>query len=356
MSSFFDEIDGAITIATYGFKPQQKATTLPLGTQIEDILTWITSHDYDSVILLTNQSGLKRDLALGKALQRISINAIFQGEKAARLGHDKTRMKNFFQRNGFRTPEFEIVASVMEAINFAKHIGYPAILKTSNLSDGRKMALVMSDEDIEEYFYENAIAEPIIMERFISGREVSTIVYSQMNKHIVFPVVFKPKTDYLLLGRSMRGRTYISPHEAISTVERDVQDLALRVSHAVANRYFLGLDIVLDVNNIPYILEFNARITETLRMSMILTKVNVFKMMCERVGLPPELETYLKPHGFVIDVPCAQIKREELKKRRGEDKIFVTFSNARATLQGNSLEELLREAAVIHPPVLEETT
>ncbi len=154
----------------------------------------------------------------------------------------------------------------------------------------------------------------------------------------------------------MRGRTYISPHEAISTVERDVQDLALRVSHAVANRYFLGLDIVLDVNNIPYILEFNARITETLRMSMILTKVNVFKMMCERVGLPPELETYLKPHGFVIDVPCAQIKREELKKRRGEDKIFVTFSNARATLQGNSLEELLREAAVIHPPVLEETT
>src|SRR5207248_6259885 len=128
---------------------------------------------------------------------------------------------------------------------------------------------------------EHAIAEPIIMERFISGREISTIVYSHLNKHIVFPVVFKPKTDYLLLGRSIRGRAYISSHEAISPIERDIQNLALRVSHAVANRYLLGLDIVLDVNNVPYLLEFNARITETLRMSMILTKVNVFKMMCE---------------------------------------------------------------------------
>ena len=346
MPKFLKDIQEDISLATHDFKDNKGVKTFLLNTQTKDIIMWVLKNKFRRVVLLTNQSGLKRDLIIGSGLRKKGVNVVTQSKKATYIGSDKIKMKYFLQENNFPTPKFKVVNSIMDAVNFAKRIGYPAILKVANLSEGRMMSLIQSDSDIETYFYEQAISKPVIMEEFILGREVSTIVYHNFGKPLVFPVVYKPKTDYLIKRHSIRTRVYMSPHKEIKPLEKTIQQMALRLSIAIDNESLLGLDIVIS-NNTIYILEFNSRITETLRMSMILTNVNVLKLMSQGIAIDSNLEPYLKPHGVVIDVPFAQSTSKQIRDKLIKDKSFISASDRRVTLHGTSLKQLINKAAFL---------
>lgn len=340
MGAFFKEINGRISIATYDFHKIDGVQVFPLNASSEQVATRIIKNGFSCVVLLSNQSGLMRDLDIATQLKRHHILVISQGPKATRIGIDKIKMKQFLVENGFPIPDYRVAFSIVDAFDYAQLLGFPLLLKVANLSEGRKMSLVNSNDEIAAYYYENAISEHVILEKFIYGREVSTIVYNNFGAPLVFPVIYKPTTDYLFKSSNTRDRIYVAPQPKLANVDQKVQNLALNLAKRVNNKLLLGLDIVLNEHNEPFILEFNARVTETLRMSMILVQINILENLYFI-----KQEKILKNHsvnskGFVVDLPVSPNLINALKNKKIKLECLTSLSNTRITLFSKSLDNI----------------
>lgn len=340
MLPLFDKIKNEAAIATYDFQEREGIKVFPFDSTAENVISWVINNKFSHVVLLSNQSGLTRDLNIATHLKKHGIRVISQGSKATEIGINKIKMKQFLLRYGFPTPDYRIASSLVEAIKYASKLSFPVILKVSGLSEGRKMALVHSKDEIAKYYYENAIMEPVIVEKFIHGEEVSTIVYNNFGNALVFPVTHKPTTDYLFKSANTRNRVYVSPQYKTTSLDKDVQNLALKLAKKINNQLFLGLDIVVDKGGEPLILEFNARVTETLRMSMILVQMNILENLYfikQEIGLKNHT---LDAKGYVADVPVSPSFLDALKKQKIKVKYLAAVSNTRISLFAKSFESV----------------
>jgi|GEM_PF-4645404 carbamoylphosphate synthase large subunit len=319
-------------VATYDLQKGEHHTFSPDAT-LGEIAAYVRSKCYARVILLSNQSGLLDDAHLAEVLRKDGILVVAQSMQAASLGSDKLAQKEFFAHNDIPTPPFSAAPNKTAALQAAHELGYPVLCKAPNLSDGRRMGVLDSDGALETYFYEEVPAERSYIEKFIEGTEVSTLVYYNFGSPVVFPVVYKPTTDYLLKGQSVRGRTYAIAPTQQGTLERRIQDMALKLSQRINNEFLLGLDIVIDKKGEPYVLECNARVVETLRMSIIASEFNVLKLMLEGIVVTKK-SPYVDAVHAVIDMAAPHTSPKSMPE-------LASVSPSRITLRGNNLEQLI---------------
>jgi len=320
LKSFLNNESIKIKTATFGFEKGASDYLFSPDITPSDLAEKIMETGSQRVVFFSNQSGLKPDTETAKILLSKGVKAVAQSPKAATLGSNKILQKKFFTKFHFPTAPYRIVRNQTEAIHAADLLGYPMVLKVGGLSDGRKMQFITKAEQIAEYYYENAISEPVIAEKFLDGREISTIVYHNYGKPVVFPLVGKPRTTYLKEGQSVRQRIYIIPDQKLSHVEEAVKKLALSVSKWFGNKYLIGFDIVLDDKGNYSIIECNARVMETLRMSMLACDANVVMSMLtgQKIFSPTP---NLTPVNVVVDVPLADVLSKKIKDNKNMKKV-----------------------------------
>jgi len=99
---------------------------------------------------------------------------------------------------------------------------------------------------------------------------------------------------------------YITPdHSLSSELSHTILQMALNLSQKMNNQYLLGIDIVIDKSGKPHIIECNARVTETLRMSMLAADKNVVKSMVNFADIPCSTP-FLEAVYLVIDMSNSQ--------------------------------------------------
>jgi cyanophycin synthetase len=92
---------------------------------------------------------------------------------SARLARDKVETNRLLRRAGFPVAEQVRVTSVDSAEATARRIGYPVVLKPSNLDGGRGVEAGLMDETSLRSAYERAIklSKSLILEKHIAGRD-----------------------------------------------------------------------------------------------------------------------------------------------------------------------------------------
>lgn len=329
---FLTNIVGDLSLATYDFKNINNIKVFPLHASYTKVSSWIIKNKFRRVILLTNQSSLERDLHIANILRGSNIQVVSQSSQATKIGRNKIKMKHFLTKYGFNTPPYRVAYSIIQALHNSKELGFPLVLKVGGLSEGRKMALVYSEDDIATYYYENAISEPIILEKFVLGKEVSTIVYDNFGQPLVFPIISKPTTDYLFSTSTTRQRIYIAPDPKLQKITNKIQNIALQLARLLNNKLLIGFDIVVDENDELYILEFNTRMVETLRMSMLLAKFNILERLFFMVREENIKGSSIPPKGFVVDLPLdGKIKSLIINKKLNIESLAI-LSNTRVTI------------------------
>ncbi len=275
---FLKGIPGDVNLATYDFREHLDVHTFPVSAEASETTHWIMSQGFDLVILLTNQDALLRDADIAESLQTQGISALAQPRDVAIVGRDKIRQKQFLESIPVPLGAYRVATSVDQAIVHCEKLGFPAVLKMPDLSDGRKMCIARSADDVFQHYYQHAISQPVLVEDFINGVELSTIVFSHGTSHVVFPLVYKGRTEYLFEGVRPTKRVYVSPPPLTTGWTYEVQDLALTVAQALGSQGLLGLDMVLSASKV-HIIEINTRMVQTLWMSMLLTRINVLREM-----------------------------------------------------------------------------
>ena len=192
-------------------------------------------------------------------LETMGIPYTGAGVIGSAIAMDKSVTKKILKYHGIPTADF--VTHHRDGFepknNFAGCLGYPLVVKPSNLGSTIGMSFVYKAEElmpaIELGFRHD---EEIVLERFIEGREITAGILDGKKLPLVEIITPGGVYDYKLKYQSHETR-YVCPAEVDEKTTAMLQGIAMDV-FAALHGYGVGrVDFRLDKENRPFVLEMN---------------------------------------------------------------------------------------------------
>ncbi|MGD8319472.1 MAG: carbamoyl-phosphate synthase large subunit, partial [Gemmatimonadota bacterium] len=134
---------------------------------LEDVLEILHLEKPRGVIV---QLGGQTPLKLAEGLERAGIPVLGTSVDAIDRAEDRDRFAEVCRKIGARVPENGIATSEEEALEVARRIGFPVLVRPSYVLGGRAMRIVYDEDSLEHYFEEAADASedhPVLVDRFL---------------------------------------------------------------------------------------------------------------------------------------------------------------------------------------------
>lgn len=159
--------------------------------ELADIVSGIKIDEHDKIIQFCQKEkidfvfvGPEQPLVAGLVddLQKVGIRAFGPSKKAAQLEGSKIFMKQIAVDNDVPTAAYEVFFEKDSAINFAKKLGFPCVIKADGLAAGKGVIIAQdlqeAEENIAEFFLGKfgEAGKKIIIEEFLDGFEASYFV------------------------------------------------------------------------------------------------------------------------------------------------------------------------------------
>ncbi len=206
------------------------------------------------------------------------------GVVASRTAFDKEASKEIFRAQGIPTPEGVTVAKgeplpdlqpplVVKPVCEGSTIGLSLVFEAKELAPALELAF--------EY------GERAIVERFIKGKELTVTILGDEALPVIEIVPKKGFYDYT--NKYTPGMTdYLCPAPLDPAVTAQVQDYALRAHRALGCEVYSRVDVMLDEQNRPWVLEVNTipGMTATSLVPKAAAAAGIsFPDLCERILL-----------------------------------------------------------------------
>lgn len=279
-------------------------------------------------------------------------------QKASQLESSKAFSKNFMEKYHIPSAKHVSVDSYEKGINALSAFDYPCVVKADGLCAGKGVIICETKEEamraLEAMFHDQIFGDQgskVVLEEFLDGFEVSQICLVSKNKLIPFETA----QDYKRIGENNTGENTggvgcFSPSEKVDptlfeSVYRQIEEGLEKEELEFNGVLFIGFMIA---NNIPYVLEFNARFgdpeTQVLlpRLENDLVQVILDVMDHKAVHLSWSKEKALAiiltsggyPQSFVKDYPI-RLQDEGLLYHNGtylKEGTYYTFGGRVLTL------------------------
>jgi carbamoyl-phosphate synthase large subunit len=136
---------------------------------VEDVLSIYEKEKPDGVIV---QFGGQTPLNLASDLARAGVKIIGTSPEAIDLAEDRDRFRVAIRKLGIPQPESGMAGSPEEALEIAKRIGYPLMVRPSYVLGGRAMEVVHDEEMLRHYVaraVEVTPERPILIDKFLEN-------------------------------------------------------------------------------------------------------------------------------------------------------------------------------------------
>jgi carbamoyl-phosphate synthase large subunit len=136
---------------------------------VEDVLSIYEKEKPEGVIV---QFGGQTPLNLASELARAGVKIIGTSPEAIDLAEDRDRFRVAIRKLGIPQPESGMASSPDEALEIAKRIGYPLMVRPSYVLGGRAMEVVHNEEMLRHYVaraVEVTPERPILIDKFLEN-------------------------------------------------------------------------------------------------------------------------------------------------------------------------------------------
>lgn len=244
--------------------------TNALGKQYADYFYTIDVLDVQGAIEIAKKHVIDGVMTMQTDLPVPTVGAIIDelglkgsGLEIAERCSDKIFTRKAFKAKGVPQPDFGVVSSYEEAKKEAEKIGFPCVIKAPDSSGSRGVTKVNSFADIN-----NAVDEAfkysrqpqILVEEFISGLEIGAQGFSVAGKCV----------EALVHNDTLSEPPYMVPtgHSfPINMTKHEEEEVQIAVKNAVdalgVTDGPTNVDLILDKDNKPMIIEIGARIGAT---------------------------------------------------------------------------------------------
>ena len=227
---------------------------------LEDILEVYAKEQPLGVIV---HYGGQTPLKLAQALAENGVNILGTSPDAIDEAEDRERFQQLVTRLGLIQPANGTVRSEEAAIELAKRIGYPLVVRPSYVLGGRAMEIVYQEADLRHYL-EKAVHvshdSPVLLDKFLEDAiEVDIDAVCDGKDVLVGAVMEHIEQAGIHSGDSA---CTLPPFSLSIVVQEDLKDQVTRMAQALHVIGLLNVQFAIQGDDI-YVLEVNPRASRT---------------------------------------------------------------------------------------------
>lgn len=194
------------------------------------------------------------------ALELLELPYTGSGAAACALAMDKIVTKQVWLQQGLRTPDFVALEPGFDADAVARQLKLPLIVKPSREGSTLGLTRARSTADIHAGYQLAARYDPLVLaEQMVVGRELTVAVLGKGGSAEALPIIeiVAPGGNYDYMHKYHSNETrYLCPAD-LSAAAAEVNELALAAYRAVGCEGWGRVDIMLDAQDTPWLLEVN---------------------------------------------------------------------------------------------------
>ncbi len=223
-------------------------------------LAELKAEGFERVFLILHGRGGEDGTAQG-ALELMGIPYTGSGVMASAVGMDKWRSKLLWRGAGLPVPDYALLEADSDFAAVERQLGLPLFVKPANEGSSVGISKVKSPGGLAAAYAEAAKHDSLVLaERFLGGGEYTVGVLGEGRSLRALPVVkIEPASEfYDYEAKYFRDDTrYLCPCGLPPEREAAMQDLARRAFTVLGCRGWARVDVLLDDDGKPYLLEIN---------------------------------------------------------------------------------------------------
>ena len=235
----------------------------------------------------------------GVNIQGTSVDSIDMAE-------DRERFDELLAKLEIPRPVGALVTSDEEALEAAKRLQYPLIVRPSYVLGGRAMEIVYNDQELDRYMKEAVVASkdhPVLIDRYMVGMEVEVDAISDGIDVCIPGIMEQIERAGVHSGDSIA--VYPAQHLTEELTEQIV-DYTRRIAIGLNVKGVLNIQYIV-VNGELHVIEVNPRSSRTVPFISKVTGINMVEY-ATRIALGETLESLGLPTGLVPARPHVAVK------------------------------------------------
>jgi carbamoyl-phosphate synthase large subunit len=264
----------------------------------EDVMNVVELERPEGVVI---QFGGQTPLKLAVPLHRAGVRILGTSPDAIDLAEDRKRFSALLSELQIAQPESGTAASIEEAKQVARRIGYPVLVRPSYVLGGRAMAIVYDEDHLEDYAREAVKASPehpVLVDRFLEDAyEVDVDAVGDGERVVIGGILQHIEEAGIHSGDSaMVLPTYKIAPPHLETIRSHTRRLGL----ALGVRGLMNVQYAIK-NDVVYVIEVNPRASRTTPFVSKATGVPLAKLAARVMA-----GRSLAEQGFIRDLAVSR--------------------------------------------------
>ncbi len=214
------------------------------------------------------QFGGQTAINLAQALTRSGLPLLGSSAEVIDLAEDRRRFENFLSELGVPQPPGAGITSVDEALNIAKLIGYPVLVRPSYVLGGRAMEIVHNAGELLRYLklaMELDTGHPVLIDKYLEGKEVEVDAVGDGESVLIPGIMEHIERAGVHSGDSM------AVYPGVNLTEPEIEtiiDYTIRIGLGLKIKGLMNIQFVIMTSETGessvYVLEVNPRASRTI--------------------------------------------------------------------------------------------
>ena len=270
---------------------------------VDDVMEIIRKEKPVGVIA---QFGGQTAINLAGPLAARGVNILGTSVDSIDMAEDRERFDALLAKLEIPRPVGALVTSDEEALEAAKRLQYPLIVRPSYVLGGRAMEIVYNDQELDRYMKEAVVASkdhPVLIDRYMVGMEVEVDAISDGIDVCIPGIMEQVERAGVHSGDSIA--VYPAQHLSDELTEQIV-DYTRRIAKGLNVKGVLNIQYIV-VNGELHVIEVNPRSSRTVPFISKVTGINMVEY-ATRIALGETLESLGLPKGLVPARPHVAVK------------------------------------------------
>jgi len=189
-----------------------------------------------------------------KILEKLNILYTGSDSRASYLGMNKIASRKIFEKEGIPVPKYRVLK---EKDSFEREFPLPCVVKPAKGGSSIGVSIVEKKEELEKaidlaFSYD----DEIIVEEYIPGKEITVGILEDKPLPVIQIVPQRKFYSYEAKYQD-KGTAYLLPPPISKSLQERAQIQALRAHKALGCKGFSRIDMILNNEGIPVVLEVN---------------------------------------------------------------------------------------------------
>lgn len=270
----------------------------------EDVLNILDQTQPEGIVV---QFGGQTAINLAGPLHNAGVQILGTSFHGIELAEDREMFDDLLTKLDIVRPKGKAVTTAEAAVEVAKEIGFPVLVRPSFVLGGRAMEIVYDTEHLIRYMtyaVDVSPERPILVDRYIIGKEVEVDCICDGEDVLIPGIMEHIERAGVHSGDSMS----VYPPVTLSQQVKDtVVDYAIRLCHGIGVIGLMNIQYVVDEHDTVYIIEVNPRASRTVPYMSKVTGVPMVNL-ATKCALGRKLKDMGYTHGLQPERPYYAVK------------------------------------------------